>query len=67
MNVSKEELFDIRVVERNIARGLVTREEYNAWLASVEDSSDLCKTSDVRFTHSGGGRARRAITYHEAD
>jgi hypothetical protein len=67
MNVSKEELFDIRVVERNIARGLVTREEYNAWLATLDDSTELSKTSDVRFMHSGGGRARRAITYHEAD
>lgn len=35
----KEKLFDLRVVERNIHKGLITREEYEAYLSSLDDAS----------------------------
>jgi hypothetical protein len=33
-------LFDLRTVERNIKRGLVTRKEYERFLKSVPDASE---------------------------
>ena len=33
-------LFDLRVVERNIHKGLITREEYQAHLGALEDSEE---------------------------
>jgi hypothetical protein len=32
-------LFDLRVVERNIKRGLVTRKEYERFLKSLSDAA----------------------------
>ena len=32
-------LFDRRVVERNLRKGVVTREEYDQWLANLADST----------------------------
>jgi hypothetical protein len=46
-----ESLFDIRVVERNIARGKVTREQYEAYLASLEDVSDKGQETETVFVH----------------
>jgi hypothetical protein len=34
-----EMLFDRRVVERNIAKGVVTREEYDSWVRGQRDVS----------------------------
>ena len=33
-------LFDLRTVERNIKRGLITRKEYERFLKSLGDASD---------------------------
>ena len=33
-------LFDLRTVERNIKRGLITRKEYERHLKSLRDASD---------------------------
>jgi hypothetical protein len=33
-------LFDLRTVERNIKRGLITRKEYERFLKSLADASD---------------------------
>ena len=33
-------LFDIRTVERNIKRGLITRKDYERFLKSLQDASD---------------------------
>jgi hypothetical protein len=33
-------LFDLRTVERNIKRGLITRKEYERFLKSLGDSTD---------------------------
>lgn len=35
-----ERLFDKRTVERNIEKGLITREEYEEYLENLEDSSE---------------------------
>jgi hypothetical protein len=33
-------LFDLRNVERNIKRGLITRKDYEKYLKSLEDAKD---------------------------
>jgi len=49
MSTIDERLFDKRVVERNIKRGKVTREQYEAWLASLEDCGDLSEDTETVF------------------
>lgn len=39
--------FDSRIVERNIAKGIVTREEYEAYLASLPDAATKAETLDL--------------------
>lgn len=51
-----ESLFDIRKVERFIAEGRITREQYQAFIDSLEDCSGDAETSSVRFV-AGQGRA----------
>ncbi|RME27085.1 MAG: hypothetical protein D6798_05375 [Deltaproteobacteria bacterium] len=43
-----EHLFDIRVVERNIAAGVITREDYEAWLEGLEDCADRAEEIEAR-------------------
>ena len=33
----EEQLFDTRIIERNIVKGLMTREEYKKYLKSLKD------------------------------
>ena len=49
MSQIDERLFDLRVVERNIKRGKVTREQYEAWLASLEDCVELSTDTETVF------------------
>ena len=51
MSTIDESLFDIRVVERNIARGKVTREQYEAYLSSLEDASEHGAPTETMFVH----------------
>lgn len=36
----EEKKFDLRVVEKNIEHGIITREEYEAYLANLPDVSE---------------------------
>jgi hypothetical protein len=42
-------LFDKRVVERNIAKGMVTREEYERLLGSLPDVADQAEVLQVQL------------------
>ena len=42
-------LFDTRVVERNIEKGLITREDYEAYLASLEDLTEKADSFEATF------------------
>lgn len=44
--------FDIRTIEHQIRRGVVTRKEYNAYLAELPDDSEEGVESDVKYTES---------------
>lgn len=52
MDQDRDQLFDVRTVERNIARGKITRAEYEAWLETQEDCADLAENAGTVFTHS---------------
>jgi hypothetical protein len=49
MSTIDERLFDKRVVERNIKRGKITRAQYEAWLASLEDSGEVSEDTETMF------------------
>ncbi len=49
MSDKNPRLFDLRVVERNIQKGLITREEYNEYLAKLEDSSEQAEKIEAEF------------------
>ncbi|MCK6504866.1 hypothetical protein L6R53_15935 [Myxococcota bacterium] len=44
-----DSLFDVRTARRNLARGLITQAEFDAMLASLEDSADKAVKADTRF------------------
>ena len=39
-------LFDARVVERNIKRGIITRKDYEKYLKSLGDAKDKTKPNE---------------------
>jgi hypothetical protein len=41
--------FDSRIVERNLARKVVSRDEYQAHLDALEDCAHLADESDIDF------------------
>ena len=49
MSTIDERMFDKRVVERNIKRGKITRAQYEAWLASLEDSGEVSEDTETVF------------------
>lgn len=49
MAEDKERLFDVRTVERNIEKGLITREEYQAHLDGLGDQADNADTMEAEF------------------
>jgi hypothetical protein len=42
--------FDVRVVERHIAEGRVTRKDYEQFLASLPDESEEGEETETRMT-----------------
>jgi len=40
-------LFDLRTIERNIKRGVITRKEYERFLKSLPDASDKVAPSEA--------------------
>jgi hypothetical protein len=49
MAQDKERLFDLRTLERNIEKGLITREEYEEHVAGLEDKEDNADTISAEF------------------
>jgi hypothetical protein len=47
--VKNPRLFDRRVVERNIKKGLVTRKDYEKYLKSLEDVAGNIASADERI------------------
>lgn len=51
MEADREQLMDVRVVERNIKAGKISREDYDRYLQELEDCSDRAEPSKVHFVH----------------
>ena len=53
--------FDARTAERNISRGLITREEYDAFLEQAEDCSDNAIDVATRFLYSADAPEQEVV------
>jgi len=49
MSEKSAKLFDLRIVERNIQKGLVSRKEYEEYLAGLDDSADKAEKIEAEF------------------
>jgi hypothetical protein len=49
MTDKNEKLFDRRVVERNIDKGLITRDEYEEYLEGLDDVEDRAEAIEAEF------------------
>jgi hypothetical protein len=49
-DVKDVRLFDLRTIERNIKRGLITRKEYERFLKSLPDAADNIAPSEAEAT-----------------
>ena len=52
--MSDELLFDIRLVERHIEKGLTTREDYERYLESLGDSNELGEMVKIEYPAAPG-------------
>ena len=48
-----DRLFDLRVVEKNIRAGVITRKDYEKYLKSLEDEEDNALEVDTYLDSSG--------------
>jgi hypothetical protein len=49
--MSGENKFDVRNIERNLRNNKLSAEEYQEYLAGLEDFSDLMVECEAQFTH----------------
>lgn len=49
MSDKNPKLFDIRIVERNIEKGLITRKEYEEYLKAMDDSAERAEKIEAEF------------------
>ena len=49
-----ELLFDIRLVERHIEKGMTTREDYERYLETLGDSNELGETVKIEYPAAPG-------------
>lgn len=54
-----ERVYDVRVVDRYIAAGVLTREEYEKYLASLPDVSADAVETNAQFVHTGSSSKGR--------
>ena len=62
-----EQLFDLRIVERHIQEGKVTQADYDAFLASIEDSAGNVEQSNVSLVTHHRARVTRAEVPEEEE
>lgn len=47
--MTNDRLFDQRTLERNLDKGLITREEYDKYLAALPDAADNATRVEAEF------------------
>lgn len=53
VKLSEENLYDVRLVERHIRQGLITRADYDAYLKKVQDSTEQRDVIDMDVLANG--------------
>ena len=48
MATSRDQLYDKRIVERNIEKALLTKEEYDSYLKTLADKADAAES--IKFS-----------------
>ena len=46
-----DELKDVRLINSSIERGLVTKAEFNEFVAGLEDCAEMADVSEVEFVY----------------
>lgn len=47
--MTNDRLFDVRVLERNLQKGLISREEFDKYVASLDDAEKNSTTVEAEF------------------
>ncbi len=47
--MANEQLFDVRILERNLQKGLITQEEYEKHLADLDDAEENAAVIEAEF------------------
>ena len=58
--MSQDKKFDVRNIERNLTSKKVSKEEYSAYLDSLEDCADLMDDCETQFMHKSKKEAEKA-------
>jgi|GEM_PF-2217607 len=58
--MSNEKNFDVRNIERYITSKKITKEQYNEYLESLEDCSELMEDCETQFMHKSKKEAEKA-------
>lgn len=66
LEIPQELLLDVRLIERHIERGLITREQYQKYLDELPDRSEKSTTIKVDLNDVGVGN-RKALTNNEQE
>lgn len=61
------EMFDLRHIDRFLEEGRVTQQQYDAWLAGLEDSAAEADESSVRMIRSDSSGRAVGSGHHEED
>jgi hypothetical protein len=56
VKLSEETLYDVRLVERHIRQGLITRADYDAHLKKLQDQGDQADNVDMDVLVNGGAQ-----------
>ena len=51
-DIPKDMVFDVRILERNVRKGLVTAKEVDGYNASLKDRADNTAQLEARLDHS---------------
>jgi len=57
--MTAEHLYDVRTIERNIHRKLLSREDYQRYLESLEDCADRATPVATEFSRTAENAAKK--------
>jgi hypothetical protein len=66
-DLPKEMLFDVRILERHVRKGLLSQKELEARLRALEDKTDAAAPLETTKLEPGGGRGSVAARREEEE